>query len=137
CRAAAEGGHLHVLEWARANNCPGDENTCYTAAWRGHFKLFQWARENCCPWDDRTCRSAAGAGHFSALQWVQGNDCPWCGDTCTSAAALLNWHVGIIQWARANGWGQGTSLHAPSLLVKGTWTFFSGHVQTATPGTGI
>ena len=28
CRAAAEGGHLEVLQWALANGCQGDTDTC-------------------------------------------------------------------------------------------------------------
>ena len=28
CEAAAEGGHLDVLRWAREHHCPWDANTC-------------------------------------------------------------------------------------------------------------
>lgn len=34
CVHAAFGGHLAVLQWARAHGCPWDERTC-TAAWLG------------------------------------------------------------------------------------------------------
>ena len=56
---AAEGGHLEVLKWARANKCPWDEWTCKLAAAGGHLEVLKWARENDCPWDWRTCACAA------------------------------------------------------------------------------
>ena len=53
--AAAKGGHLEVLKWARANGCPwGNEKTCTFAAKGGHLAVLKWARENGCPWDERT-----------------------------------------------------------------------------------
>ena len=48
---AAMGGHLEVLQWARANGCPWDEKTCMHAAEGGHLEVLQWARANGCPWD--------------------------------------------------------------------------------------
>ena len=46
---AAHGGHLEVLQWARANGCPWDETTCEAAVARGHLDVVQWAKENDCP----------------------------------------------------------------------------------------
>ena len=39
--------------------------------------ILQWAREEDCPWDARTCEAAAEAGSFEILQWAQNNGCPW------------------------------------------------------------
>ena len=50
--AAALGGHLEVLQWARANGCPWNVDTCYQAVGSGHLKVLQWARANGCPWDE-------------------------------------------------------------------------------------
>ena len=36
CKNAAEGGHLGVLQWARANGCPWDEETRELAASKGY-----------------------------------------------------------------------------------------------------
>ncbi|MDB9925038.1 hypothetical protein OAD67_02130 [bacterium] len=36
CRQSAKGGHLKVLQWAHANGCPWDEDTCEGAVWGGH-----------------------------------------------------------------------------------------------------
>ena len=45
CKNAAQGGHLEVLRWARANGCPWDEATCASAAESGHFEVLKWACE--------------------------------------------------------------------------------------------
>ena len=38
-----------VLQWARAG-LPGDARAA-----SGHLAVLQWARENGCPWDEDTC----------------------------------------------------------------------------------
>jgi hypothetical protein len=43
CTHAAQGGHLAVLEWARANGCLWDAQTCARAAPGGHLAVLQWA----------------------------------------------------------------------------------------------
>jgi hypothetical protein len=79
--SAAEGGHLEVLQWARANGCPWDEDLfpcsrrrppggvavgtrqrlplgpvdLFQCSSRGHLEVLQWARANGCPWDQATC----------------------------------------------------------------------------------
>ena len=85
-RGAAEGGHLEVLQWARANGCPWDEKTCWRAAEGGHLEVLQWARTNGCPWNEGTCSAAALGGHLEVLQWARANGCPWDRWTCTAAA---------------------------------------------------
>ena len=46
---AAYNGHLAVLQWARAQGCPWDENTCSCAAMDGHLAVLQWAQAQGCP----------------------------------------------------------------------------------------
>ena len=41
---AAEGGHLHVLKWLRANGCPWDEMACVGTAKGGHLEVLKWLR---------------------------------------------------------------------------------------------
>ena len=74
--AAAEGGHLELLRWARENGCPWDEATPAFAAEGGHLELLRWARENGCPWDAETCARAAEGGHLELLRWARANGCP-------------------------------------------------------------
>ena len=50
---AAINKHLEVLQWARANGCPWDEETCAWAAENGHLEVLQWARAHGCPWNAR------------------------------------------------------------------------------------
>ena len=58
---------------------------CRCAAWGGHLEVLQWARENDCPWDEETCARAAIGGHLEVLQWARAKGCPW--DECTRARA--------------------------------------------------
>jgi hypothetical protein len=51
---AASGGHLDVLQWARANGCPWSKETCTYAAEAGQFEVLKWLRSNGCPWDNQT-----------------------------------------------------------------------------------
>jgi len=51
CVYCAEGGHLAVLQWARAQGHPWNERTCERAADNGHLEVLQWARTHGCPWD--------------------------------------------------------------------------------------
>ena len=50
CQGAARGGHLEVLQWARANECPWDKYTCVYARKHGHHDLLKWAIANGCPY---------------------------------------------------------------------------------------
>jgi hypothetical protein len=69
-RLAAE-GRLGALQWARLTlRIPWDAATCSMAARGGHLALLQWARANGCPWDARTCSKAARGGHLELLQWA-------------------------------------------------------------------
>ncbi len=95
--AAAEGGHLGVLQWARANGCSRDGWTCSLAAVKGHLAVLQWARANGCPWDEETCEEAAKYGHLEVLQWARTNGCPWNAETWWQADSSVK------QWLRANG----------------------------------
>ncbi len=64
CCAAARGGQLHVLKWARANGCVWDARVCACAALSGNFEVLKWARANGCDWDEQTC---ARGGHLEVL----------------------------------------------------------------------
>ena len=102
CDSAAEGGHLKVLQWARAQGCPWDWTTCYKAAREGHLEVLQWAREQGCPWEEEDiCSCAAQGGHLKVLQWAREQGCPWDQETCSVAAG--GGHLKVLQWARARG----------------------------------
>ena len=52
-------------------NCPWDEETCAQAAYGGHLQVLQWARANGCPWNAETCYRAAKGGHLEVLHWAR------------------------------------------------------------------
>ena len=61
----------------RDQGCLWDELTCASAAQGGHLELLQWARAKGCLWDEWTCAGAEGNGHLAVLQWAQNQGCPW------------------------------------------------------------
>ena len=38
--------------------------------------MLQWARANGCPWNNQMFAAAAVGGHLEMLQWVYKNGCP-------------------------------------------------------------
>ena len=55
CAYSAEGGHLAVLQWARAQGCRWTAETCEVAAENGRLAVLRGARAQGCPWDAWTC----------------------------------------------------------------------------------
>ena len=53
-----------------------NEYTCAYAVLNGHLALLKWSRANQCPWDAWTCRYAAENGHLEFLEWARSNGCP-------------------------------------------------------------
>jgi hypothetical protein len=111
CAAAAAGGHIGVLQWARDQDppCPWDLKTCATAARGGHLEVLQWVREQKPPcllnaenWDWNTCTAAAFGGHLEVLQWARTQVPPcksgWSSHTCHEAAA--GGHLEVLKWLR-------------------------------------
>ena len=43
------GGHLEVLQWARANGCPWNKYTIVRACQYGHDDVVIWAKANGAP----------------------------------------------------------------------------------------
>jgi len=99
---AAFNGHMHVLQWIHSEGCERSEPwICASAAQNGHLDVLKWLRANGYPWDEDTCSRAASGGHLSVLQWARANGCPWDRETCDFARTRNHLHV--LQWARANG----------------------------------
>ena len=105
CPSAAEGGHLEVLQWARAKGYPWDLWTCANAASNGHLEVLQWSVANGCMGDEEDwpyiLDNAAKNGHLKVLQWARAHGCPWDDRTCRFAAK--NGHLKVLHWARAHG----------------------------------
>jgi hypothetical protein len=84
-----KGGYLEVLQWARANGCEWDTNTCREAAYSGHLEVLQWARANGCEWDAGTCYHAAYSGHL--LKCCSGRDRADCMEGAPEGSGTREW----------------------------------------------
>ena len=69
CARAAMYGALASLQWARANGCEWDADTCTMAAAGGHLEVLQWARANGCAWNRADCLFWAGDGS-GMCEWI-------------------------------------------------------------------
>lgn len=96
--AAAEGGHLHVLKWAREKGFQWDTRTCAAAARGGHLEVIKWALENGCIYSRKILWEAAGEGHLEVLKWAWSNSYSFDPMTCASAAR--HGHLEVVQWFR-------------------------------------
>jgi hypothetical protein len=52
----------------------GTQRRVLLAARKGHLSVMQRAREDHCPWDEDTCASAVKGGHQRVLQRAANND---------------------------------------------------------------
>ena len=92
---------VHMRSLPAKERCPWDEDTCAAAAEGGHLDILRWARQRKCKWDANTCLSSAAAGHLHVLQWARKNACPW--DAAVAHEAARRGHTEIVVWAMANG----------------------------------
>jgi len=71
CTAAAEGGHLHVLQYLHNHGCFLDQGTCEAAAKNGHLDILEWLHENHKIFVPSLCFvMAASKGNLDVLQWL-------------------------------------------------------------------
>ncbi|ATE82231.1 Ankyrin repeat domain containing protein [Pandoravirus salinus] len=99
---AAGADNLIVVEWARAQGCPWDAETCAEAARGGHLHVLAWLRDKGCPWDESTCTKAARGGHVDVIKWARANGCPCDMKSCACAAAVGG-HIHMLAWVHATG----------------------------------
>ena len=105
--AAAEGGHLALLQWLRAQDppCPWDAypcaSTCIAAVERGDLAMLQWlrAQDPPCPWDANVGHEAAWGGHLAILQWMRAQD-GWeeAWDPCACHNAINGRGLEVLRW---------------------------------------
>lgn len=81
CRAAATGGHIDVIRWARAHGLAWDASCCAAAAFAGDLACLQWLRANGCPWDKNCSARASVEGHAAVLAWACENGCDYSEET--------------------------------------------------------
>ena len=106
CVAAAEQGHLSVLEWAAKHRMPLIENACFGAARGGHVAVLRWLREQDppCPWTAVTTAAAARAGHLDILKLaILELDPPCVFNEFTFSSAVDGLHLDCIEWLLDQG----------------------------------
>ena len=98
CSWAAFHGHLEVIKWLRAKECPWGIAASANAAYSGHLEVLQWMRAQGppCPWDSYVCYYAAGNGHLEVLRWARSQGCPWHEDVPFIAARCG--HLEVLVW---------------------------------------
>lgn len=128
--SAALAGHVHVLEWLRARECPFDWRTPAAAAAAGHLDALRWARERRLPLrraaivgaarggelacvrylveacglrpTKEACSAAARGGHLETLRWLRdAAKAPWDDETMTAAAR--GGHTAVLEFGAAAG----------------------------------
>lgn len=57
-----------------------DEGTTNAAARGGYLKLLKWARSHSCPWDAKIISNAHKAGHQPVVAWARENGAPLSGN---------------------------------------------------------
>lgn len=57
-----------------------DEGTTNAAARGGYLKLLKWARSHKCPWDAKIISWASKAGHEPVVAWALANGAPRAGN---------------------------------------------------------
>lgn len=100
CAAAAEGGHLGILDYLRSRGCPWSPYTMSRAASRGRLHILRWAHERGCPSNQSATLAAAAGGHLCCLKFLRSIGCPWNKSSprphhllisaCPSLASLCN-----------------------------------------------
>lgn len=114
CELASKSNQLHILEWATSLDppVPFSEKCCSWSAFWGHLRVLQWLREHGCPWDSDTCAWAAKGNQFEVLRWAHENGAEMGAATCAYSAELGN--LEILKYARANGapWDKRTRMWA-------------------------
>jgi len=106
---AALGGHLHTLQWLRANGtCKWTVDICHRAAKGGQLEVLKWLRASTPLQANRKSRRVAAQKGQAYQEAIQNPPCPWNGNTCIEAAR--HGHLEVLQWLRAQDppcpWGE-------------------------------
>ena len=131
--AAAQQGHVAVLQLLHEVGCPFHATAAWRAAQGGHVSVLEFIAGGAwpggiTPWDESTCSEAAGAGELECLRFAREHGCPWNSYTCGKAVEAMPYPeeevddgqgggggaLACLRWVRAHGcpWTLGTLLEA-------------------------
>ena len=129
CSAAARGGYLAVLQWARANGCPwgprgmsraedvagfgtskipqedsreGYQSVPFEAARGGHIDVLEWLSRSGCPWDHLAYYAAAEGDQLKALLWLSSRYGAPLSQGVFKVAAVHG-STNVLRWAKEGG----------------------------------
>lgn len=75
-RIAARFGHLDCVEWlVEFHKVNWHTETTKAAAAGGHLHIVRWAREKGCPWSRSTVSTALANGHLDFAKWCLAHGC--------------------------------------------------------------
>jgi len=77
CSSAALGGQLTTLRWLRSKGYELSIITFGMAARKGNIEIMNFLKEVGCPWSEKVCALTALGGHLDALRWLRERGCPW------------------------------------------------------------
>ena len=127
------GGHLEVLQWARANGCSVGRVDLPEPREAATWRCCSGRERTAAPWDEWTCAGAAEGGHLEVLQWARANGAPWDERTC--AACRGRRPPGGAAVGASERRSVGTRGLAPMPRMAATWRCCSGRERTALRGT--
>jgi hypothetical protein len=128
--AAAEYGHMHLLQYLHAEGCERGCDVCEAAAERGDLVMLMWAYEHDHPWDVKhMCEPAAASSNIEMMSWLihqpgvqlsarmmaaavcsgnvamcellYENECPWDEEVCNTTAERDK--ADMLRWLREHG----------------------------------
>ncbi len=101
CAAAAEAGHVAMVELLRSQNppCPWDERSGMKACCSGHQPVLECLQALGYPWTEQWPKIAASRGHCKLLEWMRSQDGDWLWDSSVCTAAQQ--HTEALRWLLA------------------------------------
>ena len=108
CNLAAEHGHLEILKYAHAHQCPYDGFSMILSAVRcktQNVEILKYVHEEMeCEFDidpEYAAEQAAAEGNIEALIYMREKRCDWNADACRAAAE--HDHLDCLKWLHENG----------------------------------
>jgi hypothetical protein len=99
--AAARGGHLATLQWARSVKARWTAEACDMAALGGHMACLEYLHAQGCPCEYAGVGISAGAGgHLPILEWAWAHGCR---SSTVGWFAAQGGHLHILQWLQERG----------------------------------
>ncbi len=107
---AARHNYRNIVVWLREHGCAWDGSVTAAAAEGGHLEMLEMLREqnpdDRCPWDTRCCNRAAQNGNIQMLKWLRdptkaSGVCAWGNSVCYDA--IFSGNVELAKWAYEEG----------------------------------